>query len=116
MVGSGPKWEEVDRSGKKWAETKVLDYIFRREYLGVDAVRVGRGVGGRVGGALPELVPLVEVDHVHHLQHHVRARLEAERAATLHVRVCKALRRTVSQDLVPKRKVIGKIFIKLPYV
>ena len=31
--GRRKKLEEVDRSGQKWSEMKILDFIFRLEYL-----------------------------------------------------------------------------------
>mmetsp|Transcript_27401 Transcript_27401/g.74303 ORF Transcript_27401/g.74303 Transcript_27401/m.74303 type:complete len:671 (-) Transcript_27401:1396-3408(-) len=61
----------------------LLEHLLLGHALGVHAVRVRGRVRGLVGRALPEIVALVEVDHVDDLQHHVGARLEAERAAAL---------------------------------
>mmetsp|Transcript_8261 Transcript_8261/g.19568 ORF Transcript_8261/g.19568 Transcript_8261/m.19568 type:complete len:811 (+) Transcript_8261:1051-3483(+) len=61
----------------------LLEHLLLGHALGVHAVRVRGRVRGLVGRALPKIVALVEVDHVDDLQHHVGARLEAERAAAL---------------------------------
>ena len=34
------KLEEVDRSGQKWSEMKILDFIFRLEYLHLPRVEL----------------------------------------------------------------------------
>ena len=43
------KLEEVDRSGQKWSEMKILDFIFRQEYLLVGVLLIGVRFGVRVG-------------------------------------------------------------------